>query len=128
MNSYVKSALALSAALLLACLNFTFVIARHSEANLLIRGMAISMTMGIVLGVVPFVAHRRKVHGRGMLDVVLTAGLLASALFMLYFEQLKGLYQQGAFHSTLAAGWVAGTLLVLSYEYSRQARAERNKR
>jgi hypothetical protein len=126
-NSYVKSALALTAALLLACVNFAFVIARHPESNLLIRGMAISMAMGIVLGTVPFVAHRRKMAGRGMLDVVLTAGLLASALFILYFEQLKGLYQQGAFHSTLAAGWVAGTLLVLSYAYSRQARAERNK-
>lgn len=127
MNSYVKSALSITAALLLASANFTFVIARHPDSNLLIRGMAISMAMGIVLGIVPFVANRRKIAGRGMLDVVLTAGLLASALFILYFEQLKGLYQQGAFHSTLAAGWVTGTLLVLSYAYSRQARAERTK-
>jgi hypothetical protein len=126
-NPSVKSALALTAALLLASANFTFIIARQADSNLLVRGMAISIAMGIVLGVVPFVAHRRKIDGRGMLDVVLIAGLLASALFLLYFEQLKGLYQQGAFHSTRAAGWVAGTLLVLSYAYSRQARAERNK-
>jgi hypothetical protein len=126
-NAYVKASLAFTAGLLLAGVNFAFIIAGHPAANLLIEGMAISVAMGIVLGIIPFVAHRRRVAGRGLLDVLLVGGLLASALFLLYFEQLRGLYQQGAFHSTLAAGWLTGTLLVLSYVYSRQAGAEQKQ-
>jgi hypothetical protein len=126
-NAILKAALACTASLLLAAVSFVFIIAPHPESNLLLRGLAISAVLGIAIGIVPYVAHRRRVAGRGVLDVFLTGGLVGTAIFLLYFEQLKGLYQQGAFHATLAAGWVAGTLLVISYDYSRKAAMERKQ-
>jgi hypothetical protein len=126
-NAYIKAALALTAGLVLTGANFAIAIAGHPQTNLLMRGIGISTAIGIVIGTVPFVSNRRTLSGRGSLDVLLTAGLLGSALMLLYFQQLRGLYRETAFHTTLAIGWVTGALLVLSYAYARRAGAERNQ-
>ena len=127
MNFHVKAALVFSLALLLAAINFAFVIAGHPQEKLLMSGMAISMAIGMVLGMGSTVVRQRFLEGRGILDVILTSGLVQSALLILYFVLLKALYKQGAFHLTLATGLVGGSLLVLSYVYARQAAAERRQ-
>lgn len=125
MPDFAKFASTLTGLMLVLALYFVM---GYAGTGLVVIGLAVSTLIGASIAGGALEGHRRG--KRGIVSATLGLGTVAALLLLVYYYLLVDVYREdvGTFFVTLAAGQVAGPLLLLTVYYGLRVCRDSDKR